>query len=229
MRKLDLLLTAGLLLLAAPVAGYSADIDIQDNDVFIRTLRANYSLRPPEEGRTSLGLDMEISKARGDASQTLASGDYIQHGSATIYGPATAASSYNATFAMIGLREGWTGDRSDIDWIGGLDILHCDVRLRSGIRSPGERLYDLGFFLAGQVSFDPVERVRLRGKGIASTDFLEFGYRLLSGELAASIDLGKGLALFAGWRWLRFGYAREHKSDINIAISGLTAGMELAF
>lgn len=130
---------------------------------------------------------------------------------------------------MIGLREGWAGGWSDIDWIGGIDMLHCDVQLRSGVRSPSERSYDYGFFLAGQVSFEPVERIMLRGKAIASTDFLEFGYHLLSGELAVSIDLGSGLALFGGWRWLRFGYAREHKSDIDIAISGLTAGMELAF
>lgn len=216
-----------LLFLTAPC--YSAEVDIKDSHALIPTVRVIYSLRRSEDALESLAIDMEISKARGSSSQYLASGDYIQHKNVLIYGPATVDTFYNATFAALGLRGGWLRGKSDIEWIAGLDLLHCDVQVRSGVRSPSERIYDYGFVAGGQFTFKPREKVRLYGKGIVSTDLTEYGYRLLSGELAVAVNPEPNLALFAGWRWLNFDYTRQLKSNINVSISGPTAGGELAF
>lgn len=221
-----------LLFLTLPLSGCLPSltaISIKDSEAFMPVLRASRNFQDAEDGGMLRAMEMEVSSASGKSAQSLSSWDYIQHGNDIIYGPAQVEASSNTSNAMLGVRGGWLREIVDIEWMGGLNILDSEIKLVSGNQSPSERLFSMGPYFGWKISLKPTQAVKLYGQGIVSTDFSRSDYGLLSGELGVSMNLDPNVELFVGWRGMNLNYAKQYASDINIDISGLTAGMQLAF
>lgn len=201
------------------------------DDVFFPTFRATVGILPPEEG--ALAAEIDFASGAGKSSQRIGSGDFLNFEDLSLDGPAELSADYKLKAASFAIRGGVRfNNGAAIEGIGGLGFLDFDLELESGGIVEHDKTFTVGPILGAQLTLQPISRLNLYGRG-SLTAGSKAG--LFAGELGAEINPFPHFAVFGGWRWWNYIETRgdqdedDEKADIELTLSGPTAGIRLTF
>jgi hypothetical protein len=182
----------------------------------------------------TLAFDLAASRGLGRDTQHLTGGDAIDFGDLVLAGPAAVRERFELSTATVSGRGGieFLERRVRVEGVLGVAAEHLDLRLESG----GERARD-------QITtFTPVSGVRasvtalrdfevygeaLHGLGFGTGDGVTRS-EIFSWEAGVAWSPRAGLSLLVGWHRDDFLLDR-HGSDVDLALSGVTAGVAVQF
>ena len=223
-----LALTASLLTGCAP--GYSP-IEGQDSRVLFPSVLVSYPIfdRNGLHGQSDYAVEAGVSHARGDAVQTLGSGEMISFAGTILQGPADVRQNFTLDEADVLLRARFP--RQSFFFMQamlGYRYKVLDLSLESGGLSAEQKIRNGG--LAGGLGLGSRISDRLMIELYFLIDFNIDKGQMASGDLTASYWLTPNAAITAGFRRWEYSRSSDGESGINSLVwKGFSGGLAFSF
>lgn len=218
------------------------DIEGQDNGASFPSLRATWEFsrdstvtRTPGSAEPELGIEVDLGYGAGSADQMLGATEFVVLNGARLNGPGPVATDYDLLAGSVSLAASrrWLGDAGNLTGLAGLGFQRLNIDIASGPGTASDDILSGGFFLGGQVTVQPLDRLSLSARASATIGVDSGNTMLGAAELTAEWMPIDRVGVFSGWRWwtYRRGNSEDAGDDSNLdlGLSGPVAGLSLKF